>query len=183
MRLIHFATLAAICTGTAALGSETCPTGPDRSLERATLLESLATSVSPLAGKSAANEVWRHWTTAPDDKAQSLLDQGMQSIRFGEPVSAQVALDQLVHYCPGYAEGWNQRAFAKFLSGDFPGSLADIEAALEIEPAHFGALAGKIMILVRQNKRGLAQLVLIEARKVNPWLREGELLGVEGQSL
>lgn len=166
-----------------AWAQETCAPGPDRASARAELVETLARSETSMAGQAAANDLWRHWTEAPDPKAQSLLDEGMQSIRYGEPAAAEAILADLVAYCPDYPEGWNQRAFARFLIGDFAGSLEDIEVALTLEPAHFGAYAGKIIILVRQNKRGLARLTLIEALKVHPWLREGSLLGVEGQEL
>lgn len=162
---------------------EMCGALPDRSAERAGLVAALETSPDALAGQDAANALWRHWTQAPDPLAQRLLDQGMQSIQFGEPDAAVVVLNDLVAYCPDFPEGWNQRAFARFLSGDFDGSLADIEETLAREPAHFGAYAGKVMILVRQNRRGLARLTLIEALKVHPWLQESALLGDEGQSL
>ena len=40
------------------------------------------------------------------------------------------------------------------------------------EPRHFGALAGRAVIRLRQLKPALARQNMIEALKVNPWLRE-----------
>ena len=173
----------ALLLGGSAAASETCSLAADRIAERQGLLETLAQSPNARDGRAAADAIWRYWTTAPDDRAQKMLDEGMQSIRYGEPLAAEVILADLIAYCPGYPEAWNQRAFARYLAGDLDGSLEDIATTLDLEPAHFGALAGKIMILVRQDKRGLARLTLIEALKVHPWLREGGLLGVEGQEL
>lgn len=130
-----------------------------------------------MAGQAAANDVWAFWVRAPDDRAQMLLNEGMEGIRYGDLAGAEAVLGDLIAYCPDFAEGWNQRAFARFLIGDNAGSLADIEQALMREPAHFGALSGKIMILARQGKRQLARLVVIEALRVHPWLQEGALLG------
>ncbi len=181
MKLITY--LAIACLVPIASLAQSCPSIEDRTAERLGLVQNLSTSETALEGERAANALWLFWTEAPDDAAQRLLDQGMLSIRYGEPIAAEVQLDALVSYCPEYPEGWNQRAFARFLAGDMDGSLEDIEKALTLEPAHFGALAGKIMILVRQNRRGLARLTLIDALKVHPWLREGSLLGTEGKTL
>ena len=48
---------------------------------------------------------------------------------------------------PNWAEAWNQRATVRFLSGDFDGSMADIDRVMKLEPRHFGALTGMGVIL------------------------------------
>ncbi len=115
--------------------------------------------------------------TAPDEKAQFMLDDGMSRRSQFALVDAEIILDALTTYCPNYAEGWNQRAFVRFLQEDFEGALEDIEITLTLEPDHFGALSGKALALLRLGKRGLAKLAVVRAIQVHPWLNERSLLG------
>ena len=55
-----------------------------------------------------------------------------------------------------------------------------VAKTLELEPRHFGAMAGRVVIRLRQMKPALARQNLLEALKVNPWLREKALFpGIE----
>lgn len=140
------------------------------------LFDRLKASDSEVAAAPIANLLWRDFTRAPDPHAQKLLDRGMRKIRTGDPAGAVPVLDQLVAYCPEFAEGWNQRAFAYYLSGAFDRALADIDRTLEIEPRHFGALSGKVLTLMRQGRDQLALAVLQQALAVHPWMSERRLL-------
>lgn len=64
--------------------------------------------------------------------------------RFG---AALDFLDQVTLLAPDFAEGWNRRATAHFLMGNFPKSMNDIARVLALEPRHLGALAGLAGIL------------------------------------
>ncbi|HEU0221355.1 MAG TPA: tetratricopeptide repeat protein [Paracoccaceae bacterium] len=156
--------------------SAECPAPPDHGAERDALLDALAAAPDPAQAALAAAGLWQLWFTAPDPKAQDLLDRAGLEIRSGDFAAAEALLGALVAYCPAYAEGWNQRAFARFLAGDLDGSLADIAEVLAREPAHFGALSGKVQILFRQGRVEEAQAVLRAALKINPWLPERVLL-------
>ena len=147
----------------------------DQSL-RGPLFEKLKAAESEVAAAPLADLLWRDFTRAPDPHAQELLDRGMRLIRIGNPQNAVVVLDDLVGYCPDFAEGWNQRAFAHYLSGSFDAALSDIDRTLEIEPRHFGALSGKILTLMRQGRDQLALAVLQQALAVHPWMSERRLL-------
>ncbi|MEM9048496.1 MAG: hypothetical protein AAGC92_07220 [Pseudomonadota bacterium] len=149
---------------------EQCAPGPDRTAERMALLDRLAAAPTPMAAQQAAGLVWQFWMTAPDATAQALLDDGVRSIRYADYAKAETVLDDLVAYCPDFAEGWNQRAFARFLRGRYFESLADIEEVLAREPAHFGALSGKVQILVIQDRARAARGVLRETLKSHPWM-------------
>jgi len=157
--------------------AETCPVPEPRTDQRQSLLEDLASSPDFMSGQQAAGRLWEFWMEAPDETAQNMLQDGMSRRRELSLENAESALDALVDYCPNYAEGWNQRAFVRFLREDYDGSLADIEEALKLEPAHFGALSGKALALMKQGKRGLAKLATLKAIEVNPWLNERSLLG------
>lgn len=129
-----------------------------------------------MAARSLSNGLWELWAKAPDDHAQELLDQGMGARAVANYERALEFLDELVEYCPGYAEGYNQRAFVNFLSGDFEMALADLDLALERRPTHVAALAGKAMTLIGLGRDQDAQSVLREALALNPWLSERRFL-------
>lgn len=143
---------------------------------RAELLTALREAPDEATGRAAENAVWGFWMTAPDRRAQALLDQALERRRWYDFAGALPSLDRLIALYPDYAEGWNQRATVRFLREEYQLSLADIEETLAREPAHFGALAGKAVILMRQGKTALGQLALIEALAVHPWLRERTML-------
>lgn len=143
---------------------------PDRRAEAEALFAALAAAPDARRGAEATAAVWRFWFTAPDAVAQSLLSRGGERMRSGDFAAAEALFAELVAWCPGYAEGWNQRAFARYLRGDDAGSLADIAEVLAREPRHFGALAGKAAILHRLGRRDEAARVFAEARAINPWL-------------
>ncbi len=85
-------------------------------------------------------------------------------------------------YCPDYAEGHNQLAFAYFLQDKLEASSDSLDRAIELEPQHFGALAGKGLVFIKQGRDDIAQIFLRRAQKVNPWLNErGLIKSVPGQ--
>lgn len=143
------------------------------------LLDQLKAAKSEAEGTRIAAEIWQLWSSAPDATAQELLDKGVQRIGWGEFDTAESMLTELIDYCPGYAEARNQRAFARFLGGNFSGALEDIEKVLEIEPRHFGALAGRGLTLLRQGRQVLGINAIRDAVAVHPWINERHLLPPE----
>ena len=69
---------------------------------------------------------------------------------------------------PSYAEAWNKRATLNFMVGKYKASLSDIEKVLDLEPRHFGALAGRGMIYNAQEEWSLALDAYRDALAVNP---------------
>ena len=157
---------------------ETCAPGSAAidPMIRDPLFDRLRATRSELEAMPVANALWRDFTRAPDAHAQDLLDKGMRRIRQGAADSAEPILDELVAYCPDYAEGWNQRAFARFLTGNYDAALEDLERTLEIEPRHFGALAGKGLTLLKQGRQVLGYRALSEGLAIHPWMSERRLL-------
>ena len=122
------------------------------------------------------NALWGYWTQAPSDAAQELLDTGMSQRATYDLLGAIGTLTRLTEYCPEYAEGWNQRAFAYYLGGQFDLALPDLDRALALRPRHLGALTGKALTLIALERKPEAILVLREALSLNPWLGERHLL-------
>lgn len=139
-------------------------------------METVRTAPNYTANREAVDALWRHWTHAPDEKSQALLDRGMSKRAEFNFVAAKEALDELVAYCPDYAEGWNQRAFVFFLTEDYPNALHDLEKALEITPDHIAAMSGLALTLTKLGRILAAQGVLRQALELNPYLPEKALL-------
>lgn len=155
-----------------------CPAAPDHEAAKTDALRALRDAPDPAAAGRITADLWRLWTDAPDERAQGMLDAGMALIRSGDHSSSEVVLGDLVAYCPAYAEGWNQRAFARFLMGSFAGALEDLDQALAIDPRHVPALSGKALVLMHLGRHPEAQLVLRRAVRMNPWLSERSLLTI-----
>lgn len=172
--------IVAIATGPAFFAApalaEGCPAPAVDEVARDALHEKLRLAPDPGAARMAQNELWQIWTAAPDAAAQEMLDNGMERIRLGDYERAIRVLDGLVAYCPDYAEGYNQRAFAHFLRDAFDPALADLEAALDRSPEHIGALSGKALTLMGLGRDAEALAALEAALKLNPWLNERHLL-------
>ena len=122
------------------------------------------------------DRLWRTWTDAPDAAAQALLDDGMARREAYDFLGARDIFDELVNYCPDYAEGYNQRAFVSFLRQDYAAALYDLDMALAILPDHVAALSGKALTLMGLQRMEEAQDVLRAAVALNPFLRERSML-------
>ena len=159
-----------------ALAAECPPSDPALAAARAPLFGQLRTAPDEATGRRIAGEIWSSWNVAPDAMAQDFLDRGIQKIAWQDLGEAERLLGELIAYCPAFPEGWNQRAFARYLGGDLEGAMADLDETLALEPRHFGALAGKALTLFRMEKLDQGQAVLREALDINPWLSERHLL-------
>ena len=160
-----------------------CPPGRDTSDLRAELHTRLLNSHSEAEAAEIADRIFGIWLTAPDDEAQDLLDRGIARRDSWDLEMSEALFDRLIGYCPDYVEGYNQRAFARFLRQDFDGALDDIDHVLQVNPYHFGALAGKALALMQQGQARLAQQALREAVRVHPFLRERHMLADPDQKL
>ncbi|MEM1233431.1 MAG: hypothetical protein AAGH70_04830 [Pseudomonadota bacterium] len=153
-----------------------CPANPEIAEAEAALfarIQSLPSGggVGPLNG-----ELWALWTQAPDAAAQDLLDAGMEALRLGDFGFAAAQLDELIAYCPDYAEGYNQRAFVHYLQFEFTPALARLEEAEARSPNHTGVLTGMALTLIGLGRDDDAQAPLRRAVALNPWLSERALL-------
>ena len=113
-------------------------------------------------------DIWALWAHNDSPTAELLLRQAVAAMNSNEYSAAEKTLIQLIETYPTFAEGWNKRATLYFMDGRYDASLIDIEHVLELEPRHFGALAGKAMILRSQGKPIEALKVLRETLSINP---------------
>lgn len=170
--LVFFTLLAA----GAAHAQQSCPPALDATAQVADLFNEARAATDQAAGDRISNRMWEIWTQAPDTHAQELLESGMARREMYDFEAAEAVFTALIDYCPDYAEGWNQRAFIRFLRQDFEGALPDLDVALRLNPTHVGALSGKALTLLNLGQMDEGQAVLRKALELNPWLRERGLL-------
>ena len=162
----------------AAAAQDGCPPAPNHSDEVLSIIADLQQAPSEAAAMPLMDRLWRLWTDAPDARAQELLDRGMAQREGFDFLGARDTFDRLVDYCPDYAEGYNQRAFASFLRQEYPAALADLDRALDLSPHHVAALSGKALTLMGLGRTEEGLEVLRSAVALNPWLQERAMLPV-----
>ena len=165
-----------LCLMAAPAFAQTCPQAVDHRAALDGIIAELKLSRGAVEARSLSDQLWAHWTDAPDEKAQRLLDTGMQQRVAADLVRSRTTLDALVDYCPNYAEGYNQRAFSSYLQQDFAAALADLDRALEIMPDHIAAMSGRGLTLMGLGRHAEAQEQLKAAIAMNPWLSERALI-------
>jgi tetratricopeptide (TPR) repeat protein len=140
----------------------------------ATILKEHLTDDSAYVRSVAEQALWTLWSRSGDDAVDGLLAAGVEQMRAGDLDAAIATFSAVITQKPEFAEGWNKRATALFLAGDFRRSLADCDEVMKRNPMHFGALAGygQIYFQLGQYERAIAYWK--RALEVNP-----NLSGVE----
>lgn len=175
MRTLAILPVTTLLAATPAL-AEVCPSAPDHSVELNALIETVKDAPNEYEAQQISVELWKFWADAPDERAQELLDEGMERRASFDYSGALDALNALVAYCPNYAEGYNQRAFVNFLRQDYEAALPDLDRTLEMNPRHIAALTGQALTLAALDRNWEAAIVLRRALEMNPWLSERRLL-------
>ena len=140
------------------------------------LFTRLASSDDESAAKQLVAEIWSIWKDPVDTELLLEMTKAEQLFTRGKRKEAFAVLDEAVQDYPGYSEIWNQRATYYYFDGRYEDSLNDIAKVLELEPRHFGAMSGKIAILMRDNRLESALKTLQQALKVNPFMPERHML-------
>ena len=122
--------------------------------------------------RSIEEKIWAAWMESGDDKIDAMLRDAMRKRRSYDFEGGIKVLNEIIKLKPDFSEAWNQRATLYFYQKKYEESLIDIAKTLELEPRHFGSLAGRAVIRWRQLKPELARQNIIEAMKVHPFLKE-----------
>lgn len=115
--------------------------------------------------------VWQLWARSGDPEADRLLKSGIQRLEDGQLRQAVEVFTRVTERRPEFAEGWNKRATAYYLMGDFDRSLKDCAEVIKRNPQHFGALSGYGMIYVRLGRLETALSYFERALEINPNMR------------
>ena len=132
------------------------------------LFASLHKTSDEQAAKAVEEKIWALWSRFDSPTAEVLLGQAVVAMDASENDASLEILDRIVAAYPTYAEAWNKRATLQFMLGNYAASLRDIDKVLDLEPRHFGALAGRGMIYQRQENWTAALNAYREALRMNP---------------
>jgi tetratricopeptide (TPR) repeat protein len=123
---------------------------------------------SPMVRNIAGQAVWLVWGRSGDEVVDRLLESGIAEMDAKRYPRAIEIFSDVIRRRPDFAEGWNKRATAYYLMGDYTRSLADCDEVLKRNPHHFGALAGYGMIYLQLDQPARALEYLERALAVNP---------------
>lgn len=116
----------------------------------------------------AQADILREWSKSGSPAMDLLLRRGQQAMEAGDLAAAIEHLTALTDHAPDFAEGWNARATAFYLAGQFGPSVADIRRTLALNPHHFGALTGLGTILEESGEPEDAMAAYRAALALNP---------------
>jgi tetratricopeptide (TPR) repeat protein len=145
---------------------------PDRAQRLNELFALLKATKADAEGEEIVAQIWQIWRKSGDAEVDELAHRASLAMGQGLPVLAMPMLDDIVKRLPDWAEGWNIRATALFMMGEYDRSLADIDKVLALEPRHFGAIAGIGLIQMGKGDNRAALSAFRRALQVNPFLRE-----------
>ena len=140
------------------------------------LFTRLASSDSESTANQLIAEIWSIWKDPLDTELLLQMTKAEQLYVKGKHEEAFKVLDEAIKDYPGYSEIWNQRATYYYFDGRYEDSLNDIAKVLALEPRHFGAMSGKIAILMREGRMDSALKTLQQALKIHPFMPERRML-------
>lgn len=153
-----------------ALGiADTAPVRADQTDPRLdSLFVRLKAAVSADEARWLEDAIWQLWSEPKTAGGRVLMRDGLAAMEAELYDAALESFDALVAIEPDFAEAWNRRATARYLAGDFNGSVADIQHVLALEPRHFGALSGLGLIYDALDEKPAAIKAFRAALEIDP---------------
>jgi tetratricopeptide (TPR) repeat protein len=96
----------------------------------------------PMVSQVAEHALWSVWFRLGKPRAVCLVKCGNNHMHHGNYVSAIERFTQAILEDSQFAEAYNQRAIANYLTERFADSIQDCKATLALMPQHFGAMSG-----------------------------------------
>jgi Flp pilus assembly protein TadD len=128
----------------------------------------------PTVRAIAQVSLWQVWTRSGDSETDRALLEGIELMQAGQLHEAVEVFTRVIQRRPDFAEGWNKRATAYYLLGEYRKSLADCHEVLKRNPDHFGALSGTGMNYLELDEPARALDSFERALTVNPNLADVE---------
>jgi tetratricopeptide (TPR) repeat protein len=125
-----------------------------------TLIHALADD-DPSLVRLVEQTLWQIWCRSGDPETDRLLEEGTEAMARQALERAVDLFSLVIARAPSFAEGYNKRATALYLQGEYERSIADCERALEFNPHHFACLCGQ----------GLCHLALRQFRQAESCFR------------
>jgi tetratricopeptide (TPR) repeat protein len=122
----------------------------------------------PVVRGSVESAMWSVWSRSGDAEVDRLFTLGVEQLALRQLEAAVETFTRVIQRRPEFAEGWNKRATAYFVLGDYRRSLADCDEVMARNPYHWGALSGYGMIYMQLDQPARAIEYLEKALAVNP---------------
>ena len=141
----------------------------DQNDERlAALFTKLQGSAEPALLAKVERRIWTIWSASGREDVDKVLLNGARSMATGDFSAAIEHFGQVIEMAPTFAEGWNKRATAYYLSDQLDASVRDIQQTLSLEPRHFGALSGMGLIFLERGDLAGALMAFEQVLRVHP---------------
>jgi len=114
------------------------------------------------------NEITRILSRSGSPAMDMLLRRGSDAMEAEDYRAAIEHLTALTDHAPDFAEGWNARATAFYISGEYALAIADIERVLALEPRHFSAISGLAFMLEEMGETAPALRAMRMVQEINP---------------
>jgi tetratricopeptide (TPR) repeat protein len=121
------------------------------------------------AGATMA-KIWTLWSRNDSAMAEVLLMQSNKALQDGAFDTSEKMLNELIGAYPDFVEALNKRAMLYYNQKRYDEAMVDLDAVLDAEPRHFGALSGKAAVYQAQGYPAKAAASLRDAIAVNPYL-------------
>ncbi len=136
------------------------------------LFRDLKVARSESEGLALEEQIVGIWLDSGDARIDQQMDWAITAMDVGAYDLALQYLNTIIANKPTYVEGWNKRATLYFIVGRLDESLNDIAETLKLEPRHFGAIAGKGMVMMRKGDYQKAIDAYKEALAIDPQLTQ-----------
>ena len=111
------------------------------------LFDQLKYAKSVSLAKVYEDKIWKFWLSDGSSENNNIeMMRGVDLMQKGKLDDALKLFLKLSESEPNWAEPINKIATIRYLQGDLYGSIRDIQLTLELEPRHFGAIAGLAQI-------------------------------------
>jgi len=134
------------------------------------LFAELKQARTPAEANDLTAQIWAVWFHPDVPDLADRMAKASVAMTAGDFPTALSLFSAIVADYPDYAEGWNQRATLYYILDNYDASLADIDKVLALEPRHFGALSGRVMIYLQQDRHADALKDMIAALAIDPYL-------------
>ncbi|WP_425417194.1 tetratricopeptide repeat protein [Oricola indica] len=138
------------------------------------LFAKLKKARDPRHAKTLADGIWSEWFRSGSATVDLMMGWANEAYEAKKYNVALDFLDQVIMRAPDFTEGWNRRATLHYSMDNFAKSMTDINKVLELEPRHFGALAGMATIFERTGNQQAALQAWSRALEVYPAMQSAQ---------
>lgn len=124
----------------------------------------------PIVRRWCEDAMWLVWFRTPDVRHGKWLEKIARYTAEQEFMNAVESATLLIEEAPNLAEAYNQRAIAFCKLSRWEDCIKDCQQAIDLNPHHFGAVAGMGQCFLRQHQIGRAIECFQWALKINPSL-------------